>query len=80
MEKSLLFYLLRAIGACKDKKYRKIDAPDDMAAVHVDMEFLFEAHEINFILRFVEDQMTEDGYTDKVRNMCAELRKVLKSK
>lgn len=80
MEKNLLFYMLRAIGACKDKKYRKIDAPDDMVAVHVDMEFLFENYEISFISRFIEEHMEEDGFTNNVKKMCDELSKVLKSK
>lgn len=77
MNDSLLFYLLRAMGACKNKKYRKVDAPDDMVAVHVDMEFLFERHEIRYIRRFAEEQMVDDRYTDMVLEMCNELYKMI---
>ena len=42
MIENLMYYLLRAIGACEVKTYRQIIAPDDMAAVKVEVEFVFE--------------------------------------
>ena len=79
MRENLLYYLLRAIGACEVKTYRKIDAPDDMASVRVEVEFLFEKWEIRTIEQFVKDWGIDDGYTKKVLDMCAELSKVLNS-
>ena len=77
MEKNLLFYLLRAIAACSNKTYRKVDAPDNMVAVHVDTEFLFEISEIRFMERFINEEMMKDGFTKNALDMCNEMKKVL---
>lgn len=79
MEKNLLFYLLRAIAACSNKTYRKVDAPDDMVAVHVNVEFLFEKSEICFMERFIKGEMVEDGITKSALDMCKEMRKTIKN-
>lgn len=77
MESNLLYYLLRAIGSCDQKTFRRIDAPDDMVEVHVDMNFLFERHEIKFMEGFVKEFEIDDHYSDGVLNMCKQMLELL---